>query len=137
MLARVVEGSLPTMTLPQLRVLLLVARAPERASHLASQAAVSRPALTGVLDGLVEHGWVRRGEVAGDRRGVRLELTAAGRRALGDAERSVAARLDDLLARLPAARRRAAVDGLVALGEAIDLELAHRRAVADTGTGPR
>ncbi|MFN8037821.1 MAG: MarR family transcriptional regulator [Acidimicrobiales bacterium] len=125
------------MTLPQLRVLLLVARAPERASHLASQAAVSRPALTGVLDGLVEHGWVRRREVAGDRRGVQLELTAAGGRALAEAQRSVADRCDDLLARLPADRRAAAVDGLVALGEAIDLELAHRRDEADAGRTAR
>ena len=41
------------MTLPQFRILLLVARSPERANRLASQASISRPSLTGVLDGLV------------------------------------------------------------------------------------
>ncbi len=89
--SRVVEKSLgdmapDPMTLPQLRILSLIARAPERASRLASQSDVSRPTLTGVLDGLVARGWVERTEVEGDRRGVELEATSTGRAALEGAQ---------------------------------------------------
>jgi DNA-binding MarR family transcriptional regulator len=129
--SRVLERSLTDMTLPQFRVLGLVARAPERANHLARQAAVSRPSLTGVLDGLEARGWVRRREVDGDRRGVNLEVTPAGLAALDTERGAVEDRLADLLARVPAARRDAALDGLAALGEAIELDLAQRRAARD------
>jgi long-chain acyl-CoA synthetase len=123
--SRVVEKSLGDMTLPQLRILSLVARAPERASRLASQSDVSRPTLTGVLDGLVARGWVERTEVAGDRRGVELEATASGRAALEQAQRDVATRFDDILELVEPAQRRAAIAGLEVLGEALH---AHVRA---------
>ncbi len=124
--SRLLEKALADMTLPQFRILLLVARMPERANRLASQASISRPSLTGVLDGLVARDWVRRLEVDGDRRGVSLEVTPAGRKALGVAQRAVAARVDELLGQLEPDRRAAAVAGLDALGEAIDLDLSHR-----------
>src|SRR6516162_6957497 len=73
------------MTLPQFRVLAIVASSPERASRVAARAAVSRPSLSGVLDGLESRGWVRRSVVDGDRRGVHLDVTAAGNQALTDA----------------------------------------------------
>src|SRR4051794_33920310 len=122
--SRILERSLTDMTLPQFRVLGLIARAPERANHLARQAAVSRPSLTGVLDGLEARGWVRRRDVDGDRRGVELDVTPAGRTALDGAHDAVQTRLAELLAHVPAARRDAALDGLAALGEAIELDLA-------------
>jgi DNA-binding MarR family transcriptional regulator len=129
--SRILERSLPDMSLPQFRVLGLVSRAPERANHLARQAAISRPSLTGVLDGLEARGWVRRREVDGDRRGVSLEVTAAGRRALDAAYDSVQDRLAELLEHVPASRRDAALDGLAALGEAIEIDLEQRRAAKD------
>jgi DNA-binding MarR family transcriptional regulator len=131
--SRILERSLDDMTLPQYRVLLLIARAPERANRLARQAVVSRPSLTGVLDGLEARGWVRRREVDGDRRGVTLEVTGAGRRALAAANHDVEERLTEVLAHLDAGRRVTAVAGLEALGEAIDLDLARRRAARDVG----
>ncbi len=133
--SRLTERALDDMTLPQFRILLLVSRAPERASELASQAAVTRPSLTGVLDGLVTRGWVRRREVDGDRRGVTLVVTPAGRRALATAQRVVGARVDELLALVDPDRRAVAVDGIAALGEAIDLDLASRRAARSGGDG--
>ena len=126
--SRILERSLTTMTLPQFRVLGLISRAPERANQLAQQAEVSRPSLTGVLDGLEARGWVRRREVRGDRRGVRLEVTAAGRKALAASHDAVQDRLADLLDHVPVARRDAALDGLAALGEAIEIDLEQRRA---------
>src|SRR3954469_14292619 len=109
--SRILERSLTDMTLPQFRVLGLIARAPERANHLARQAAVSRPSLTGVLDGLEARGWVRRRDVDGDRRGVELDVTPAGRTALDGAPDAGQTHLAELLADVPAARRDAALDG--------------------------
>ena len=129
--SRLLEKALADMTLPQFRILLLVARSPERANRLASQASISRPSLTGVLDGLVARGWVRRLEVDGDRRGVSLAVTPAGRKALGVAQRAVARRVDELLGQLEPDRRATARAGLDALGEAIDLDLTRRRAEQD------
>src|SRR5689334_5820938 len=125
--SRILERSLTDMTLPQFRVLGLVSRAPERASHLALQAAISRPSLTGVLD---------RREAHGDRRGVTLEVTAAGRKALDTAFRAVEQRLTEVLAHVQPERRHAALDGLAALGEAIELDLAERRAAKGGGARP-
>jgi DNA-binding MarR family transcriptional regulator len=128
LVSRMLERSLDDMTLPQFRVLLLIARAPERANRLATQASVSRPSLTGVLDGLVGREWVRRLEVDGDRRGVSLEVTPAGRAALRHAQQAVRTRLDDVLELIAPERRAVAEEGLAALGEAMDLDLARRRA---------
>jgi DNA-binding MarR family transcriptional regulator len=129
--SRIVERALTDMSLPQLRVMLLVSNAPERANHLATKAAVSRPSLTGVLDGLEARGWIRRQEVDGDRRGVSLVVTDDGRRAL-DAPRVAAdGRLEQVLDRVPPDRRAAALDGLAALGTAIQADLAERRAARD------
>jgi DNA-binding MarR family transcriptional regulator len=129
--SRILERALTDMTLPQFRVLGLVARAPERANQLARQAEVSRPSLTGVLDGLEARGWVRRRDVDGDRRGVSLEVTTSGRLALDAAHDSVQDRLATLLDHVPAARRHAALDGLAALGEAIEIDLEQRRAARE------
>jgi DNA-binding MarR family transcriptional regulator len=129
--SRILERALTDMTLPQFRVLGLVARAPERANQLARQAEVSRPSLTGVLDGLEARGWVQRREVDGDRRGVSLEVTVSGRLALSRAHDAVEDRLVSLLDHVPPARRDAALDGLAALGEAIEIDLEQRRAARE------
>jgi DNA-binding MarR family transcriptional regulator len=115
--ARVLERTLDDMTLPQFRVLALISSAPERASHLAEKAAVSRPSLTGLLDGLEARGWVERSDVEGDRRGVTLELTKAGAAALRHAERAMAGALDEVLAH--ADDRAAIVTGLTQFGLAM------------------
>src|SRR5262245_47564880 len=89
--ARVLERALDDMTLPQFRVLGLIASSPDRANRLAERAAVSRPSLTGLLDGLETRGWVQRVNVEGDRRGVSLEVTPAGVAALKHATRAMTA----------------------------------------------
>lgn len=117
--SRAVERSLGDMTLPQFRVLDLIATSPERASRIAERAAISRPSLTGVLDGLEQRGWVRRVDVEGDRRGVGLEVTASGRRALVAAERDAAGAIATLLDAAEPAVRQQARDGLQALGASL------------------
>jgi len=117
--ARVLERALDDMTLPQFRVMVLVASSPERANRLAERAAVSRPSLTGLLDGLEARGWVQRVEVEGDRRGVSLEVTARGSAALKQAERAMTRELEEVLRAGSAADRARVIDGLDALGNAV------------------
>jgi len=122
--ARVLERSLDDMTLPQFRVLALIATSPERANRLASKAAISRPSLTGLLDGLVGRGWIRRVDVDDDRRGVVLEITATGRDALAAADALMRDRIDHLLDAVPPTDRTAALEGLAVLGVALKAHVA-------------
>ncbi len=126
--ARVLERALDDMTLPQFRVLSLIASSPERAGRIATLAGVTRPSLTGLLDGLVQHGWVRRVDVDGDRRGVSLEITEAGRLALVAAQDATAIRLETILDRLSAPDRSAVLEGLSALRRGFEADMAHRQA---------
>ena len=118
MAGRVLERSLTDMTLPQFRVLSVIASSPERANRLAEKAAMSRPSLTGLLDGLEARGWVQRVHVEGDRRGVNLEVTRAGAAALREAEQAMTAELERVLTSSPE-ERDAVINGLSALGDAI------------------
>lgn len=115
--SRRLERALENMTLPQYRVLMLIASSSERASRLAEQAAVSPPSLTGILDGLVTRGWVERSNVDGDRRGVTLTITAAGQTAFDEARNATAAALDELLEDADARTRTKVLSGLTALRE--------------------
>jgi len=118
--ARVLERALGDMTLPQFRVMALIASSPERANRLAERAAVSRPSLTGLLDGLESRGWVKRVDVEGDRRGVSLEVTREGAAAVKHAEQAMTRELEEVLRSTGSDRDRArVVDGLDALGQAI------------------
>jgi DNA-binding MarR family transcriptional regulator len=125
--ARMLERALEDMTLPQFRVLSLIASSPERAGRIATMTGVSRPSLTGLLDGLVQRGWVQRVTVDGDRRGVSLEITDAGRAALDAAQSATAGRFDALLDELDDADRQMVTDGLAALGRAFEREGERRR----------
>jgi long-chain acyl-CoA synthetase len=105
------------LSLPQFRVLAFVDEGGERASQLAERLAVAKPTVTAVVDGLVERGYLKRTADCDDRRATKITLTAAGRRALYDAEHAMHARLHDLLVRAddPEAIARALKD----LGQAI------------------
>ncbi len=131
--ARMLERALEDMTLPQFRVLSLIASSPERAGRIATMTGVSRPSLTGLLDGLVQRGWVRRVTVDGDRRGVSLEITDEGRAALDAAQTATTSRLDALLDDLDDLDRQQVIDGLAALSRAFQRE-GERRRQADEGT---
>ena len=117
--SRTLEKSTETMTLPQFRVLTLIVNSPDRASRIAAGADVTRPSLTGLLDGLVAKGWVTRSEVDGDRRGVSLAITPAGANAYNDAQAAMATAVQDLLGHADPKTARRALDGLVALHQAL------------------
>jgi DNA-binding MarR family transcriptional regulator len=133
--ARLLERALGDMTLPQFRVLAIVASSPERASRVAERAAVSRPSLSGVLDGLESRDWVRRSDVDGDRRGVHLDLTPAGRQALDAAMTAAAAALGDLLTDEAPARRDAILQALALLAGVFDGRAERRAGSAGARVG--
>lgn len=105
-LARNVELAVATvdLTLSQYRVLSILGEGREAASALAEKLAVSRPSVTGVVDGLVARGLVRRDHGGEDRRRVDVDLTDAGRDLLVRADAAVDQRLErirQLLSEIP------------------------------------
>jgi DNA-binding MarR family transcriptional regulator len=125
-LSRILERSCEGLTLPQYRVLALVASGNERATRLAEHLAVAKPTITAVVDGLVDRGLVRRAAVEGDRRSVRLQITAAGHRALIAAEQAMEAALGRVLDRVD--DRRAVIAAVTQLDAALDALAADRLA---------
>ena len=128
-LARQVELAAGTveLTLAQYRVLVLLGEGKEAASALAEKLAVSRPSVTGVVDGLVARGLVERAHDVDDRRRVGHELTAEGRRVLASADAEIERRLDEITAHRPELAG-AAFAGLAPWQEALDAYRAARRA---------
>jgi long-chain acyl-CoA synthetase len=82
------------LTLSQYRVLAVLAQGCEASSKLAEKLAVSRPSVTGVVDGLVVRGLVRRNQDGHDRRRIDLDLTDAGCELLLAAEAAIERRMD-------------------------------------------
>jgi DNA-binding MarR family transcriptional regulator len=90
-LSKRVEVALSTvdLTLPQYRVLGILAEGSAAASGLADRLAVRRPSITAVIDGLVARGLVDRRHEDTDRRRVALRLTDDGVRTLAEADHAV------------------------------------------------
>jgi long-chain acyl-CoA synthetase len=105
-LARQIELAVATvdLTLPQYRMLAILGDGCAASSKLAEKLAVSRPSVTGVVDGLVARGLVRRDQTPGDRRRVDVGLTEAGRALLAAADEAVEERMErinQLLGEIP------------------------------------
>jgi long-chain acyl-CoA synthetase len=97
-LARQVELAVSSLdlTLSQYRVLGILGDGHEAASVLADKLAVSRPSVTGVVDGLVARGLVIRDHHGADRRRIDVGLTDEGRRLLAAADAEVQGRLGEI-----------------------------------------
>jgi long-chain acyl-CoA synthetase len=102
------------LSLPQYRVLGLLAEGVSIPSALADRLTVRRPTVTAVVDGLEVRGLVQRTPGDLDKRSVTHTLTAKGQRLLAKANAAVDARLTDIAASLddPALTHQA-LDGLV------------------------
>jgi DNA-binding MarR family transcriptional regulator len=100
--ARSLAAAGDEVTLPQYRALVvLAARGPQGTAELAAALAVNPSTATRMCDRLVRKGLIRRHRQAGDRRSVRITLTAAGRDLVAEATRRRRAELTRLLAALP------------------------------------
>jgi DNA-binding MarR family transcriptional regulator len=107
-----------------------------RPRELARHLGLAPSSLSAFLARVEGAGYVERRTTDGDRRGVELSLTDAGRRALVDASVLDAGRLAAVLERLPADERCRAVDGLALLAEAcLEARLEHVRS-DDASTSP-
>lgn len=85
------------ISIPQYRLLLYLRHGPKRAGELAARAAIQRPTLTSLVDGLEKDGRLRRVQVEADRRGVRLELSEVGMRDMRRIEDKLAGLLEGLV----------------------------------------
>jgi len=88
---------------------------PLRLGELAAREAVSAPTMTRVLAALDDRGLIIRSPDPADARSTRVELSAAGVRALGEVRTRRTALLDARLARLTAEQRAALEAALSAL----------------------
>jgi DNA-binding MarR family transcriptional regulator len=129
-LSRAIERAETGISAPQYRILKLAAAGGERSTRLAQRLAVAKPTLTAIADGLVAAGYAIREAEPGDRRVVRLSLTAEGRAALERADAAYAAWLDPLLAQT--GQPAAVLHALGLLGDALSRE---RHSRHETGTG--
>jgi DNA-binding MarR family transcriptional regulator len=127
-LSRVLERGAGDLTLQQFRILTVVDDGGERASWLADRLALAKPTITGAVDGLVERGYLCRSADACDKRVTKITLTQAGRRALDEAEKAMAERLQNILSH--AEDSAAVVWALSELGTALD-RVRHERLAAE------
>ncbi len=125
-IARTLEHACTELTLPQYRLLAMVAKGDRQATQLAGRLALSKPTITAVVDGLVERGLLSRSVVAGDRRAFDLTLTGAGQEALEATEAAMAARLWRLLDRCD--DPELAMAGIAEFSHALDAVVAERLA---------
>jgi DNA-binding MarR family transcriptional regulator len=91
-----------------------------RVRELAEQAGIAPSTATRILDALERRSIVDRRQSSGDRRGVRITLTPAGRELLSNEDEWRRARERDFYAELPPDERRLAPDLLRRLAALID-----------------
>jgi DNA-binding MarR family transcriptional regulator len=124
------------LTPQQYRILKLAGAGGERSARLAERLAVAKPTLTATADGLVAAGYAQREAELGDRRVVRLCLTATGRAALERADSAYAGWLSPLLG--AAGDRAEMLQALQTLDAAMDerrrARLAERGVTSGAGT---
>ncbi len=112
------------LTLSQYRVLSFLANGESRPSRIAPNVSVTRPTVTALLDGLVVRGLVDRQPDETDRRRVRHRVTAAGKRALAEADKAAEANLRALSAHLDPLCAAEAIEGLGVWHAAIESAIA-------------
>jgi long-chain acyl-CoA synthetase len=107
------------LTLPQYRVLGVLAEGTAAASFLADRLAVRRPSVTAIIDGLVARGFVERTHEDNDRRRIALTLTDDGARIIAEADRSVDTYLASIATCLPGKDEAMALRSLELWGQAL------------------
>src|SRR5215218_7414342 len=109
------------LTMQQLKVLTMIAIDPDRATghELAAQLKVSVATMSGLVDRLVEHGMVTRGEDPTDRRVRPLSVTPEGSATIRSLLSSSGTMPTPVLRRLAIEDLRALVQGVLALERAV------------------
>ncbi len=100
------RGRGPGVSVPQFRVLAFLGRTGGASlSAVADRVGLSLPAMSRLVDGLVDRGLVHREESPEDRRRVLLRLTTRGRDLFRTARKGAQSRLAEALEALPPAHR--------------------------------
>ena len=103
----------PGISVPQFRVLAFLDRAEGASlSAAADRVGLSLPAMSRLIDGLVDRDLVQREESPEDRRRITLQLTSLGRELVRTARAAAQARLAEVLATLPASQRAEVTQGM-------------------------
>jgi DNA-binding MarR family transcriptional regulator len=100
------------VTMAQYRLLLYLVHGPRRAGELASQASVTRPALSALIAGLEELRYIERSAVRADGRGVQLQITRLGLETIDRVEERFGRIFDDTTQRLDRDELVTALGGL-------------------------
>lgn len=116
---RSLSGLAEDITIAQYRTLVVLAsRGPQKLADLAGLLGVTPSTAGRMCERLVRRQLVTRHRAQADRRVVRISLTPAGRRIVDEATRQRRVFIADVLARVPAGRRRGMAEGLRAFGAA-------------------
>lgn len=116
---RSLSGLAEDITIAQYRTLVVLAsRGPQKLADLAGLLGVTPSTAGRMCERLVRRRLVTRHRAQADRRVVRISLTPAGRRIVDEATRQRRVFIADVLARVPAGRRREMAEGLRAFGAA-------------------
>jgi DNA-binding MarR family transcriptional regulator len=109
------------LTMQQLKVLTMIAIDPDKATghELAALLGVSVATMSGLVDRLVEHGMVARGEDPSDRRVRRLTVTPEGSATIRSLLSSAGTMPTPVLRRLALEDLRALVQGILAFERAV------------------
>jgi DNA-binding MarR family transcriptional regulator len=112
----------PTLEMSQWATLRRIGGSPCTMSELARFKGVGLPTISKSVDMLVRRGWVERWVDKADRRQTLVRLTASGRGVLDDCRRALEKFLDERLAHLSAAERKAVDASLQLVRKALTVE---------------
>ncbi len=134
-LSKIVEISLAKvdLSMPQYRVLAILAEGSSAASGLAKNLDVRPPSVTALIDGLVARGLVDRRQEDSDRRRVALRITDDGAQLVTEADRAVDEQLAHIAAYLPSKDEVMALRSLELWGRALSEAREARRAAEAAG----
>ena len=119
------------LSVPQFRTLCYVSTSEGTSlSAVAEFIGLSVPAMSRLVDGLVELGLLRRESRADDRRQVRLSVTPGGRAALNGARDGAQAELAEVVAKLDRRQRAGVVEAMRLLRELFTPEAAAGEALS-------
>lgn len=124
--SRALERASGEVSLPHYRVLSALSTGEERASRVAANLALGRPAVSAAVESLAKRGLLSRTSADTDQRVDVLTLTAEGEALLARVEAEMVRRVQDLCARTPDAAQ--VLESLGWLGAAIDEAVAERHA---------
>ena len=125
------------LTVAQFRTIYYVSNTPQSSlSDVADSIGLSLPAMSRMVDGLVEKGYLNRRTCANDRRHVRLSVTPRGETALRESRQMAQAQLAEIVSQLSARQQKDVIDVMRVVRDAFAPELGLEAAEAVPCTEP-